>query len=47
VFAPDNDDSISEQKHVHIQEHGGVYREWKRAKVLRSETVHVYLGVVE
>jgi hypothetical protein len=47
VSAPDSDDSVNEQKHVHNREHSAVYREWKKAKVLMGETVHVYSGVVE
>jgi hypothetical protein len=38
---------LSVNRYVHIQEHSGIYRMWKRAKFLMGETVHVYPGVVE
>jgi hypothetical protein len=47
VSVPDNDNSISEEKHMHIQEYTGIYRVWKKAKVLMRQTMHVYPGVVE
>jgi hypothetical protein len=47
VLAPVNDAPVIEQKHVHIREHNGVYREWKKERILMWETVHVYPGVVE